>query len=125
MAQEKIENIRTPLPQRTSPIMDEVLESCILQTTFGDRRPEPVANFEVYSIDQIKAWAGVGMSQTVAAAIVLKEIPDEVGKRTLALALEIELDEILANPAYNKNHQGLQELMYSKRVMISRLRFMK
>ena len=107
MAQEKIENIRTPLPQRTSPIMDEVLESCILQITHGDRRPEPVANFEVYHVDQIRTWADAGMSQTVAAAILLKEIPDDEAKKILATALKNNAEYLTTQPMYPRMKKQL------------------
>ena len=122
---EKIESQQVPLPQRSTPIQDEVLESCLLQVNLGEKNPKPYPAFEVYSLDKIREWAKVGVTCAVAAAISQKQIPDWFAKRALATALEIELGEILANPAYNKNHEGLQALIRSKRVMIGRLRFME
>lgn len=96
-----------PLPSRTSPIKDEVLEEYVLQINKGRKDPDPCPNFKVEFLEEVRAWATLGMSYFVAAAIAKFEISDAEAKSLLATALENNADYFCEQPMYSKMKKRL------------------
>lgn len=86
MAQESVESRKVPLPRRTTPIQDEVLKSCLLQVNLGERNSKPHPAFEVYSPEQIREWAKVGVTWA-SNSNYQKQIPNWFARKALAMSV--------------------------------------
>lgn len=124
MPVELIRNKEIPLQDRVSPIIDEVLEACVLQINHGQKTPQPYDSFGVCSLNQVDAWADFGMSFVVAATIARKEIPDSQAKIVLAKALQNNAGYLKNQPMYSTMKEKLDPKIEGMKAAAFRLRFL-
>lgn len=113
----------TLLFRRTSPIEDEVLESCVSQLTRRSNSDEAsIFFYELDSIDQVKNWTERGNFTLVADAISKYQIPDQEARVFLSEALGNNPKYLRSQPMYPEMKDQVKYMIELIENMAKRLR---